>query len=65
MQFVHCVLLLMTRLCSTKCNRFVAGAACPKEIIDFMDAIGIPVCEGYGKSADSPLVETSFISFFK
>ena len=32
---------------------FVAGAACPKEIIDFMDAIGIPVCEGYG------LTETS------
>ena len=27
---------------------FVAGAACPKEIIDFMDAVGIPVCEGYG-----------------
>ena len=32
---------------------FVAGAACPKEIIDFMDAVGIPVCEGYG------LTETS------
>lgn len=28
---------------------FVAGAACPKEIVDFMDAIGIPVCEGYGE----------------
>lgn len=27
---------------------FVAGAACPKEIIDFMDAVGIPICEGYG-----------------
>jgi acyl-CoA synthetase (AMP-forming)/AMP-acid ligase II len=27
---------------------FVAGAACPSDIIDFMDAIGIPVCEGYG-----------------
>jgi long-chain acyl-CoA synthetase len=27
---------------------FVAGAACPKEIIDFMDNIGIPICEGYG-----------------
>jgi len=35
---------------------FVAGAACPKEIIDFMDAVGIPVCEGYG------LTETS-VSF--
>ncbi len=28
---------------------FVAGAACPKEIIDFMDDIGIPICEGYGE----------------
>ena len=27
---------------------FVAGAACPKEIIEFMDNIGIPICEGYG-----------------
>jgi len=27
---------------------FVAGAACPAEIIHFMDAIGIPCCEGYG-----------------
>jgi long-chain acyl-CoA synthetase len=28
---------------------FVAGAACPKEIVDFMDAVGIPICEGYGE----------------
>lgn len=28
---------------------YVAGAACPKEVINFMDAIGIPVCEGYGE----------------
>lgn len=28
---------------------FVAGAACPKEIINFMDAVGIPICEGYGE----------------
>ena len=34
-----------------KC-RFVAGAACPKEIVNFMDSVGIPVCEGYGKSTD-------------
>jgi long-chain acyl-CoA synthetase len=27
---------------------YVAGAACPTEVIDFMDNIGIPVCEGYG-----------------
>lgn len=25
---------------------FVAGAACPKEIIEFMDNIGVPICEG-------------------
>ena len=25
---------------------FVAGSACPSEVLSFMDAIGIPVCEG-------------------
>ena len=34
---------------------FVGGAATPKDIIDFMDNIGIPICEGYGKY--------SFLSF--
>ena len=38
---------------------FVAGAACPKEIIDFMDAVGIPICEGYGLSETSASI--SFI----
>jgi len=35
---------------------FVAGAACPKEIIDFMDNIGIPICEGYGLTETSPII---------
>jgi long-chain acyl-CoA synthetase len=35
---------------------FVAGAACPPEIIGFMDNIGIPVCEGYGLTETSPVV---------
>jgi long-chain acyl-CoA synthetase len=29
---------------------FVGGAATPKDIIDFMDNIGIPICEGYGEN---------------
>jgi len=35
---------------------FVAGAACPVEVIDFMDDIGIPVCEGYGLTETSPII---------
>ena len=35
---------------------FVAGAACPKDIIDFMDSIGIVCCEGYGLTETSPVV---------
>lgn len=35
---------------------FVAGAACPGEIIEFMDAIGISVCEGYGLTETSPII---------
>jgi len=41
---------------------FVAGAACPKEIIDFMDAIGIPICEGYGLTETSPVIALSVLS---
>jgi long-chain acyl-CoA synthetase len=40
---------------------FVAGAACPKEIIDFMDAIGIPVCEGYGLTETSPVISMNVL----
>eukprot|EP00956_Cyclotella_meneghiniana_P029494 scaffold71481_cov74-Cyclotella_meneghiniana.AAC.1 len=35
---------------------FVAGAACPKEIIEFMDNIGVPICEGYGLTETSPII---------
>ena len=35
---------------------FVAGAACPVEVLDFMDSIGIPVCEGYGLTETSPII---------
>jgi len=38
---------------------FVAGAACPKEIIEFMDNIGIPICEGYGLTETSPIIALS------
>jgi long-chain acyl-CoA synthetase len=35
---------------------FVAGAACPREVIDFMDDVGIPICEGYGLTETSPII---------
>jgi long-chain acyl-CoA synthetase len=35
---------------------FVAGAACPAEVLSFMDSIGIPVCEGYGLTETSPII---------
>jgi len=35
---------------------FVAGAATPREILNFMDSIGIPVCEGYGLTETSPII---------
>lgn len=34
---------------------YVAGAACPTEVLNFMDNIGIPICEGYG------LTETRYV----
>ncbi|KAL3922081.1 MAG: hypothetical protein SGILL_002395 [Bacillariaceae sp.] len=34
----------------------VAGSACPREVLEFMDAIGIPVCEGYGLTETSPII---------
>mmetsp|Transcript_9787 Transcript_9787/g.17291 ORF Transcript_9787/g.17291 Transcript_9787/m.17291 type:complete len:695 (+) Transcript_9787:69-2153(+) len=34
----------------------VAGAACPTEVFYFMDAIGIPICEGYGLTETSPII---------
>jgi len=38
---------------------FVAGAACPADIIHFMDNIGIPVCEGYGLTETAPVISIS------
>ena len=35
---------------------FVAGAACPAEVLTFMDSIGIPICEGYGLTETSPII---------
>lgn len=35
---------------------FVAGAATPSEVLDFMDSLSIPVCEGYGLTETSPII---------
>ena len=35
---------------------FVAGAACPAEVLSFMDDVGIAVCEGYGLTETSPII---------
>ena len=34
----------------------VAAAACPVDVLKFMDSLGIPVCEGYGLSETSPII---------
>jgi len=35
---------------------FSGGAACPAQVVSFMDAIGIPICEGYGLTETSPIM---------
>jgi long-chain acyl-CoA synthetase len=56
---------LLDRLVLSKIrNRFggnlkygcVAGAACPPEVLRFMDSVGIPICEGYGLTETSPII---------
>ena len=34
----------------------VAAAACPMEVLHFMDSLGIPICEGYGLTETSPII---------
>jgi long-chain acyl-CoA synthetase len=35
---------------------YVAGAACPPQVLNFMDSLGIPICEGYGLTETSPII---------
>ncbi|KAL3943945.1 MAG: hypothetical protein SGBAC_001979 [Bacillariaceae sp.] len=35
---------------------FLGGSACPPEVLSFMDALGIPICEGYGLTETSPII---------
>ena len=38
---------------------FLGGSACPPEVLSFMDALGIPVCEGYGLTETSPIISVN------
>mmetsp|Transcript_8615 Transcript_8615/g.18603 ORF Transcript_8615/g.18603 Transcript_8615/m.18603 type:complete len:391 (-) Transcript_8615:1255-2427(-) len=40
----------------------VAGAACPADVLKFMDSIGIPVLEGYGLTETSPIIALNSVS---
>lgn len=35
---------------------YVGGAALPSEVINFLDDVGIPICEGYGLTETSPII---------
>lgn len=37
-------------------HAYVAASACPPEVLNFMDSLGIPVCEGYGLTETSPII---------
>ena len=41
---------------------FSAGAKTPKEIVQFMDSVGITLCEGYGLTETSPVIALSVLS---
>lgn len=35
---------------------FSGGSACAAEVVTFMDALGIPLCEGYGLTETAPII---------
>jgi len=42
---------------------YCAGAAVPREVLEFMDDIGIEVCEGYGLTETSPIISLNSLDY--
>jgi long-chain acyl-CoA synthetase len=42
---------------------YCAGAAVPREVLDFMDDIGIQICEGYGLTETSPIIALNSLDY--